>query len=74
MNSDLLIEIWSRLKPFVPPKERIDAADAIVAVFDDFGMSDGVENMQDLDRVLAAAVMSRYGAVDDGEGEYDEYG
>lgn len=59
---DLITELWSRLKPFIPAKERLDVADVLVEVFDEHGMADGLEDQVDtLDKTLAAAVTSLYG-------------
>jgi hypothetical protein len=71
---DLITELWARLKPFVPQKERLDVADAIVAVFDEHGYADGLEEAVDtLDRPLGAAVKSLYGVDEYEEDEDDDY-
>lgn len=70
---ELIIELWARLKPIIPQKERIDGADRMVAVFDEHGMADGLEDSVDLlDAYLSAAVKSRYG-LDSEEDEDDDY-
>ena len=35
-NHELLLELWSRVKSHVPPKERLEVADIFVVVFDEF--------------------------------------
>jgi hypothetical protein len=61
-DAELIMDLWSRIKPHIAQKERIDVADQIIAVFDEHGMVDGIEDMAgSLDRPLAAAVISRYG-------------
>lgn len=69
---DMIIELWARVKPLVPAKDRLEAADAVVSVFDEFGFTDGLENgAEGLDQPLAAAVVSLYG--DSDEEDEDEY-
>jgi len=70
-NIDLIIELWSRLRPHVTAKERLEVADIIVSVFDDFGLVDGLEEEVELDKELKAAVKSHFGTV--AEDEDDEY-
>lgn len=57
-NHELLIELWSRVKSHIPPKERLEVADMFVVVFDEFGLVD--ENLlnEDLDKELRAAARS----------------
>ena len=71
---DMIVELWSRVKPLVPAKDRLEAADAIVSVFDEFGLTDGLEDGTDgVDKPLAAAIMSLYGENDANEDDEDEY-
>ena len=70
--SDLLIsELWNELKPLIPAKERLHVADRIVALFDEYGASDGIETEKSLDSTLLAAVKSYY-EIEDEEEEYDD--
>ena len=69
MRDDFVVDLWSRIKPFVPAKDRLDVADAIVAVCDEYGYADGIEHHEDLDKELNAAVKTHYG---DPEEDFDE--
>lgn len=73
MNNDvdMIVDLWSRIKPIIPKKERLEVADAIIAVMDEHGYSDGIENESSLDRDLLAAVKSHYGSDIDEEDEDD---
>ena len=74
-NNELIMELWSRLKSHIPPKERLEVADLIVVVFDEFGLADDLaDEAEDLDRELRAAVKSHFGdSVEEDEDEgYDE--
>lgn len=74
MRDEFIIELWSRIKPLVQSKDRLDAADAIVAVCDEFGYLDELGNHADLDRELQAAIKTQleeeYDYDDDEDGEY----
>jgi hypothetical protein len=67
MRDDFIVDLWSRLKPLVPAKDRLDAADALIAVCDEYGYADGIEEFQDLDRELKAAVKTHFGESEDDE-------
>lgn len=69
-NIDMIIDLWTRVKPVISKKERLEVADAIIAVMDDHGYSDGIENEDSLDKDLMIAIKSHYGT--SGEEEYDE--
>lgn len=75
MHNDFLIEVWSRLKPFLGSKDRMDAADAYVAVIDEYAVSDDIEDQISSisDKHLKAALVSRYGyEEDDDDDESDD--
>lgn len=73
-DAELILDLWSRIKPHIAQKERIDVADHIVAVFDEHGMSEGIEDVADsIDVTLGAAVKSRHGLGDIEEEEADDY-
>ena len=71
MEIELIEELWFRVKPLIAKKERLDVADAIVAVFDEYGCADGIEEVPTLDKELMVAVKSRFG-LDEDEEEDDE--
>lgn len=57
-NHELLLEVWSRIKSHVAPKERLEVADILVVVFDEFGFIEDSFLEEDLDRELRAAARS----------------
>jgi len=74
---ELLLELWSRIKSHVAPKERLEVADILVVVFDEFGLVDEELLEEDLDKEMRAAVRSTL-AVDvedeEIEDDHDSYG
>ena len=74
-NNELIIELWSRIKSHIAPKERLEVADILVVVFDEFGKVDDDLMDEDLDKELRAAVRSHVGdpldADEDTDDEYD---
>ena len=75
-NHELLIELWSRLKSHIPVKERLEVADLMMIVFDEFGLVDETILREDLDKELKAAAKSLLVAdeeEDDDISEYDGY-
>lgn len=74
MIDEFIIDLWSRIKPMVPAKDRLDAADAMVAVCDEYGFLDELGLHQDLDGELAAAIKTQVDEeYDEDEAEYEEY-
>lgn len=71
-NNELIIELWSRLKSHIPPKERLEVADILIVVFDEFGKVDDDLMDEDLDKELRAAVRSHIGDPLDVDYEDDE--
>lgn len=60
-NNELIIELWARLKSHIAPKERLEVADIMIVVFDEFGKVDDDLMDEDLDKELRAAVRSHIG-------------
>ena len=75
MRDEFIVDLWSRIKHFVPAKDRLDVADAVVSVCDEYGYADGIEDYEDIDKELRAAVQSHFGGFDsdDEERDYDDY-
>lgn len=71
MRDDFIVDLWSRIKHFVPAKDRLDVADAIIAVCDEYGYADGIEHNADLDKELNAAVKTYFGDLEE-EDEYED--
>ncbi len=71
-HNELIMELWGRIKSHIQPKERLEVADILVDVFDEYGMLDNSIMQEDLDRELKAATRSRMADVelddDDGHG------
>jgi hypothetical protein len=57
-NHELLLELWARIKSHIAPKERLEVADILVVVFDEFGLVEDTLLDEDLDKELRAAVRS----------------
>jgi ATP-dependent exoDNAse (exonuclease V) alpha subunit len=57
-NHELLLELWARVKNHIQPKERLEVADILVIVFDEFGMVDDELLDEDLDKEMRAAARS----------------
>ena len=73
MRDDFIIDLWSRIKPIVSAKDRLDVADALVSICDEYGYTDGIELRADLDKELNAAVRTYYGDLDLEENDEDEW-
>jgi len=71
VNNELLMELWSRIKSHLHPKERLEVADIFVSVFDEFGAIDETILEEDLDKELRAAARSHLDINDEEEGEKD---
>lgn len=63
-NSELIMELWDRLKSHIPPKERLEVADILITVFDEYGMVEEELADEDIGKELRAAVRSKF-SVDD---------
>lgn len=70
-NHELILELWSRIKSHVQPKERLEVADILIIVFDEFGLVSDELLDEDLDKELRAAVRSHLAITLD-EDEEDE--
>lgn len=57
-NHELIMELWARIKSHIQPKERLEVADILVVVFDEFGFVDDDLLDEDLDKELRAAARS----------------
>lgn len=55
-SHELLIDLWSRVRPHIAPKERIETADIFARVFDEFGHLDEDILDEDMDPALRAAI------------------
>jgi hypothetical protein len=57
-NHELLLELWGRIKSHIAPKERLEVADILVVVFDEFSLIDDNLLDEDLDKEMRAAARS----------------
>lgn len=71
-NHELIMELWARIKSHIPPKERLEVADILVVVFDEFSLVDEELLDEDLDRELRAAARSHLASVPDDDDEEDD--
>jgi len=71
-NNELIMELWARMKSHIPPKERLEVADILIVVFDEFGLVDDELIDEDLDKELRAAVRSHLGEPVDFEEDVDD--
>ncbi len=75
-DNELILELWSRIKSHIPPKERLEVADIMVVVFDEFGMVNDSLLEEELDREMRAAAKSHLSdgieEFEDGEDEEDD--
>lgn len=75
-DSAFLNDLWLIIKPHVNPKERLDIADSLVELLDEYGISDGHEHDVGFDKDLGVAITSYYSLdkdEDDEEYGYDEH-
>ncbi len=72
-SNELLIELWDRIKQHIHAKERLDAADTLITVFDEYSLiTDGLVD-EDLDTPLMAAARSRLAGFDTDDESDDDY-
>jgi hypothetical protein len=72
-NQELLLELWSRIKSHIQPKERLEVADILVIVFDEFGLIEDSLLDEDLDKELRAAARSLLSDPDDESEDQDDF-
>jgi len=68
-NHELLLELWGRIKSHIAPKERLEVADILVVVFDEFSLIEDSLLDEDLDKEMRAAARSH---LSDGIEEFDD--
>ena len=69
MDSEFIVEMWDKMKPYIIARERVNAADELVSLLDAHGIGDGFESNVDLPPELRAAVIAHYDYEDDEEEE-----
>lgn len=73
-NHELLLELWARIKSHIPPKERLEVADILVVVFDEFSLIDDNLLDEDLDKEMRAAARSHLSEDVEDEESDDDFG
>jgi len=68
-NHELLLEIWSRIKSHIQPKERLEIADILIVVFDEYSLISKEVLDEDLDKELRAAARTHFADLHDDEDE-----
>ena len=71
-NQELLLELWSRIKSHIQPKERLEVADILVIVFDEFGLVENTLLDEDLDKEMRAAARSLLSDPDEENEDHDD--
>ena len=71
-NVELLLELWSRIKSHIQPKERLEVADILVIVFDEFGLIEDTLLDEDLDKEMRAAARSLLSDPEDESEDHDD--
>ena len=71
-NHELLMELWARIKSHIPPKERLEVADILVTVFDEFNLVEEDLLDEDLDKELRAAARSHLAHSEEEEMEEED--
>ena len=70
----LLISIWDSMKNYVQKKDRVEAAEHLVRVFDEESDMMGVEEeAHTFDSALKAAVVGHYGLHEEDEEEMEDW-
>lgn len=72
-SHELLIELWAQLRSHIPVKERLEVADLIVTIFDEYGQIDSDILKEDTDKTLRAALRSRLSEDEEGTDDDDIY-
>jgi len=56
---DIVVEVWSRIRSFIPAKDRLAAADQLVALLDEHDLLDDLAEYDGhIDAQLSAAIKS----------------
>jgi hypothetical protein len=65
MNESFVIDLWSAIKNYVPKKDRVEVADVLVNILDEYGYAEGLEEAVDIDKDLLTAVQAHFGLDDE---------
>ena len=71
IETDFIFDLWEAMKPLVPAKEKMEAAERIIKMCDEYGISKtDLEDMIENDKILETA-FDRY-FVDDYDDDADD--
>jgi hypothetical protein len=74
-ESELILNIWDRVKPFIPARQQHEVAMSILREFEEYGFeSKDIQMIADEDSVLSRAYDELYGSPYEDEEEDDPYG
>ena len=73
INPDVIVEMWSVLRPYIPQKERADAACSIIDFYDTNGDIEEMRDCDTLDSHLAKALSDYLEEAEEDDEEDDEY-
>jgi hypothetical protein len=73
INPDVIVEMWSVLRPYIPQKERADAAYSIIDFYDTNSDIEELRDCDTLDSHLAKALSDYLEDDEDEDEEEDEY-
>ena len=72
IETDFIFELWEAMKPLIPAKDKLEAAERIIKMCDDYGISKtDLEDMIENDKILETA-FDRYFVDDYDEDEDDD--
>ena len=71
IETDFIFDLWEAMKPLVPAKDKMEAAERIIKMCDEYGISKtDLEDMIENDKILETA-FDRY-FVDDYDDDADD--
>lgn len=72
IETDFIFDLWEAMKPLVPAKDKMEAAERIIKMCDDYGISKtDLQDMIENDKILETA-FDRYFVDDYDEDEDDD--
>lgn len=71
-DTEILLDVWDALKSFIPAKEKMEAAERLIKVCDEFGIrKNEIFEMTENDKILQTA-FDRYFVDDDSDDDWDD--
>lgn len=76
VDNEFIVDLWNTIVSYIPAKEKLDAAEALIKLCDEFGFTE--EDLYDIidDNKILETAFNRYfaDAFDDDEDEDDDWG